>query len=112
MIPSCRKTNHNPNYFDFNEYTFLFYFLRCQGFRIIKKEIILMSEMAKLFIFVGLVFVMTGIFIVMVGKIPGFGKWPGDILIKKEHFTFYFPITTSIVISLILSLILFLWNRK
>ncbi len=46
------------------------------------------------------------------GKIPGAGKLPGDILIKKENFTFYFPLTTCLLASAILSLILFLWQRK
>ena len=71
-----------------------------------------MNDMAKILIIAGILLIVVGLLITVVGKIPGFGKWPGDILIKKEHFTFYFPITTSIVISIILSVVLYLLNRK
>jgi hypothetical protein len=40
-----------------------------------------------------------------------FGKLPGDIIIKKENFSFYFPVVTSIVLSIILSLIFYLFNK-
>jgi hypothetical protein len=60
-----------------------------------------------------------GIFIVLVGaalhflpKIPYLGRMPGDILIKRDHFTFYFPLTTCIVISFILMLISRFFLRK
>jgi len=41
-------------------------------------------------------------------KIPFLGKLPGDIRIKKDNFEFYFPLATSVVISLIISLIMYL----
>jgi len=44
-------------------------------------------------------------------KIPWIGKLPGDILIKKEKFTFYFPLTTSILISIILTLLFTLFRK-
>jgi hypothetical protein len=47
----------------------------------------------------------------LVGKVPWIGKLPGDIYIKRENFTFYFPLATSIVISIILSLILWLLRK-
>ena len=71
-----------------------------------------MTEMAKLFIVIGVFFILTGAALTLFPKIPGLGKLPGDILLKKENFTFYFPLTTSILISIILSLIFLLWNRK
>jgi len=49
-----------------------------------------------------------GVLLMFVDKIPFIGKLPGDINIKKDNFQFYFPITTSIVISIILSLIMWL----
>ncbi|HEX68501.1 MAG TPA: DUF2905 domain-containing protein, partial [bacterium] len=45
-------------------------------------------------------------------KIPGFGKLPGDILIKKKNFTFYFPLATCLILSILLTLILNLIFRK
>ncbi len=72
----------------------------------------MMGDMAKILIFMGAVLIAVGILLLVFGKIPGFGKLPGDILIKKENFTFYFPLVTSLLISALLSFILFLWNRK
>jgi hypothetical protein len=54
--------------------------------------------------------IVGGIFILF-GRIPFFGKLPGDIYIKKENFIFYFPITTAILISIILTLILNIIGR-
>ena len=72
-----------------------------------------MSEMAKLIIAAGLALVALGALIAIVGKIPGVGKLPGDIFIKKDNFTFYFPLATCIFLSILLSLIMhFLQNRK
>ncbi|KLV22344.1 DUF2905 domain-containing protein [Niallia circulans] len=56
-------------------------------------------------------YIMTiGVIVFLIGLVMQFvpiGKLPGDILIKKEHSTFYFPITTCIVISIILSLVFY-----
>ena len=67
---------------------------------------------AKIFIIFGMIFIAIGGLIHLLGRIPGIVKLPGDIFIKKENFTFYFPFTTCIFISIIFSFILFLWNRK
>ncbi|MFQ5674607.1 MAG: DUF2905 domain-containing protein, partial [bacterium] len=45
-------------------------------------------------------------------QLPFLGKLPGDILIQKKNFTFYFPIATSILLSFILSLFLYFFNKK
>ena len=71
-----------------------------------------MNEMARTLFVIGVVFILLGAALSLFGKIPGLGKLPGDILIKKENFTFYSPITTSLLISIFLSLIFYLWNRK
>ena len=71
-----------------------------------------MPEIAKTFIVLGAVLICVGIILSFAGKIPGIGKFPGDILIKKENFTFYFPLTTSIIVSIILSLFFYLWQHK
>jgi len=44
-------------------------------------------------------------------KIPWIGKLPGDIIMKKEKFTFYFPITTSVIISIILTVLFALFRK-
>jgi len=67
--------------------------------------------MGKLLIIVGIVCIIAGVFITYGPKIPFLGKLPGDLSIERENFKFYFPITTSIVISIVLSLLLYLFNR-
>ncbi|HLD56149.1 MAG TPA: DUF2905 domain-containing protein [Candidatus Omnitrophota bacterium] len=71
-----------------------------------------MGGMGKLLVFFGLILVLTGFAVQLVGKVPGFGRLPGDIYIKKGPVTFYFPMITSLIISLVLSLILSLFWRK
>lgn len=67
--------------------------------------------MGKLLIIAGIIFIIAGLFISYGPKVPFFGKLPGDIRIEKENFRFYFPITTSILISVIVSLLILLYNR-
>jgi hypothetical protein len=67
--------------------------------------------MGKLLIIVGIVCIAVGVLLIYLPKIPFFGKLPGDISIERENFKFYFPVTTSIVISLLISLILFLYHK-
>ena len=71
-----------------------------------------MTEFAKLFILIGVLFIVVGCGLYFLPKVPGLGRLPGDIFIKKENFTFYFPLTTSILLSIIISLILMLWAKK
>lgn len=70
-----------------------------------------MGEMAKVMIVIGAILILVGIVILVFPKLPFTGKLPGDILIKKEHVTFYFPLATSIVISIIISMILYIINK-
>ena len=62
-----------------------------------------MNDTAKMLIIGGIILVAVGLFWQFGSKYLPLGKLPGDISIEKENFKFYFPITTSIVISLILS---------
>jgi len=66
--------------------------------------------MAKFFIFIGIAFVIIGLLLYIFKDFPLFNL-PGDIVIKKENFTFYFPITSSIILSIILSAIFYLISR-
>jgi len=60
-------------------------------------------QTGKLLILLGIVLVISGVTIMFFPRLMQFGKLPGDILIKKKNFTFYFPIITSIIISLVLT---------
>lgn len=66
--------------------------------------------MGKLLIYIGIILIIVGIILVTGNKI-NLGKLPGDIVIKRENFTFYFPVMTMVLISVIISLILFIINR-
>ena len=70
-----------------------------------------MGEIAKAMILIGVVLVVTGLAMLLFQKTNFPGKLPGDILIKRENFTFYFPLATGIIISIIISLILYLIGK-
>jgi hypothetical protein len=61
-------------------------------------------------IILGIVLVLAGVLWPWLSKLP-FGRLPGDIRIEGEHGGFFFPITTSIIVSLVLSLILWIFRR-
>lgn len=65
----------------------------------------------KLLIVVGVVLVALGALLLVAGRIPWLGRLPGDIVIERENFRFYFPLTTSILISVVVTLLLWLFRR-
>ena len=65
----------------------------------------MMDSIAKLLMIAGITFLLFGVLWQFGGKIFNLGKLPGDIMVKKENFTFYFPITTAILLSVVLSLL-------
>jgi len=71
-----------------------------------------MTSIGKILILSGLVLIVVGIVFTLGAKVPWFGRLPGDICVQKKNFTFYFPLTTSIIISIVLSLILILLRRR
>ncbi len=71
-----------------------------------------MQELGKTLIIFGIIFAAVGLFLVFGSKIPFIGKLPGDIYVEKKNLSFYFPITTSILVSIILSIIFHLWSRR
>ena len=62
-------------------------------------------------IVIGIALILAGLIFVFKIQIPWIGRLPGDIYVKKENFTFYFPLATSILLSLILSLLFYLFRR-
>ncbi len=71
-----------------------------------------MQEIAKTVIIFGFILIVMGLLLMLAGRLPFIGKLPGDMLIQKKNFTFYFPLTTSILASIILSLLFWLWSRR
>jgi hypothetical protein len=70
-----------------------------------------MSEFGKTLILFGLVIVVVGVVLSLAGKLPWLGNLPGDITIQRERFSFYFPITTCIIVSVVISLVLYFFRR-
>jgi hypothetical protein len=71
-----------------------------------------LTGVGKLLIVLGGLLIIIGAAIVLVGKIPWLGRLPGDIYIERWNFTFVFPLATSILISVILSLVLYLFSKR
>jgi len=70
------------------------------------------SGIGKILLIIGLVIAGIGVLFLLGGKIPWIGRLPGDFYYKGKHFTFYFPLATSIVVSIILTIIIMFINRK
>lgn len=70
-----------------------------------------MAGLGKALIVIGLLLVLIGAMFVLAGRLPWLGNLPGDISIQRERYSFYFPITTCIVISIIISLVLYFFRR-
>ena len=69
------------------------------------------GALGKMLILLGVFIILVGLFLLLGDKIPWVGRLPGDFVVKKEKFTFYFPLTTSILISIILTLLFTLFRK-
>ena len=65
----------------------------------------------KVLIVLGVILIVAGLFLHLKGEIPLLGRLPGDIRIEREHFSFYFPLGTCILISAAVTLVLWLFRR-
>ncbi|UCD47104.1 MAG: DUF2905 domain-containing protein [Deltaproteobacteria bacterium] len=70
-----------------------------------------MAPFGKILLVAGLVLAGIGLLLVLSDKIGWIGKLPGDIIIKRENFTFYFPLATCILISVVLTLLFWLFRK-
>jgi hypothetical protein len=71
----------------------------------------LTEHMGKGILILGIVLAALGLFLMYGPKIPYIGRLPGDIYIKRDNFVFYFPLSTSILISILLYLVLKLFQK-
>jgi hypothetical protein len=69
------------------------------------------GTLGKALIICGICLVVIGLILILGDKIPWIGRLPGDIYIKREKYTFYFPLMTSIIISLLLTLFFWLFRK-
>ena len=70
-----------------------------------------MAGLGKSLIYIGIVLVIVGVLFSVGGKIPWLGHLPGDIYIRRERFTFYFPVTTCLLLSIIVTLFLYFFRK-
>lgn len=71
-----------------------------------------MHTLGKGLILIGVVIAVIGLILTLGHRIPYIGRLPGDIYYRKDNFVFYFPLATSIIVSVILSIILYLLTRR
>jgi uncharacterized protein HemY len=65
-----------------------------------------MEGLGKILLIVGGIIIVIGLLLIFGQHIPFFGKMPGDIVIKKDNFTFYFPVVTFIILSIVITVII------
>lgn len=70
-----------------------------------------MAELGRTLIIFGAIALIIGALLLLSGKLPWFGRLPGDISIKNESFSFYFPLTTCIIVSSLISFIFWLFRK-
>ena len=70
-----------------------------------------MQDLGKTFLLMAGIFFVVGLLLILAGRLPFLGRLPGDIRVTRGHFTFYFPLATCLVLSLLLTLILNLVAR-
>lgn len=71
-----------------------------------------MHSIGKMLILIGIVVVAMGGLLMLMGKLSWFGKLPGDIVLQRKNFTFYFPLATSILLSVILSFLFWIFGKR
>jgi hypothetical protein len=71
-----------------------------------------MSDLGKLLIVFGLLITLAGVVLTLAGRLPWLGRLPGDVYVQRGNWTFYFPIATSLLLSIVLSIILWLIGRR
>ncbi len=70
-----------------------------------------MADLGRFLILTGVILALVGVLLLAAPKIPWLGKLPGDIVWRRGNFTLYFPLGTSILLSVILTLLLYLLRR-
>jgi len=70
------------------------------------------NDIARMLVVFGLLIAFVGLALMLVGRVPWLGRLPGDIHIQRGGWTFYFPLATSLLLSLVLTLILWILGRR
>lgn len=70
------------------------------------------SDVGKALVALGLLIALAGVVLMLVGRVPWLGRLPGDIHVERGSFSFYFPLATSLVLSVVLTLLLYIVGRR
>ena len=70
------------------------------------------QHIGRFLIITGIIVVVVGGILLLSGRVPWLGKLPGDIMIQRKNFTFFFPLATSILLSIVITFIFWLFGRK
>lgn len=71
-----------------------------------------MIDIGKTLIILGLLIALVGVILTSIGHVPWLGRLPGDIYVRRGNWSFYFPLATSLVLSVLLSLVVYLLSRR
>lgn len=71
-----------------------------------------MPDVGRALLLLGVVIALTGLVIMVVGRVPWLGRLPGDIHIQRGSWSFYFPLATSLLVSVLLTLLFWLFGRR
>jgi hypothetical protein len=71
-----------------------------------------MSDVGKTLVVLGLLIALVGVVLTFVGRVPWLGRLPGDIYVQRGNWSLYFPLATSLVLSVVLSLVFYLLGRR
>jgi len=70
------------------------------------------NDIGKILVGFGLLIALAGVVLVLVGRVPWIGRLPGDIHIQRGNFIVYFPLATSLLLSVVLTLLLYVVGRR
>jgi hypothetical protein len=73
---------------------------------------VISHDVGKALVALGLLIALAGVVLMFVGRVPWLGRLPGDIHIERGHFSFYFPLATSLLLSIVLTLLLYIFGRR
>jgi hypothetical protein len=71
-----------------------------------------MNDLGKMLLVMGLAVAVVGVVLMLAGRVPWLGRLPGDIYVERGNWSFYFPLMTSIVVSVLLTLLFWLFGRR
>jgi hypothetical protein len=70
------------------------------------------NDVGRMLVVLGVLLALAGVVLLLVGRVPWIGRLPGDIHVQRGNWTFYFPLATSLLLSAVLTLVLWVLGRR